>query len=217
MLPLMTVKNYEALLHQQLAPLLEHEGFTLLPALKQFRKPTMAGFVNIIVSFSAYQHETWLEVHLGNRIDEVEKLAQQYLNNLTDYRSECNTLIVSVGRLKHLRYFRYRICTPDDLNDAADNIRQFMLAEGLPFLNELTHLKKTEKLLNKNPQKTCPYLYNQVHRCFKGAIAACLVQSPRLEQLLEMYRHGLKVRGAPALVQQRYAKLAELLPVYSLN
>ena len=130
----MSLKTTEAKIYYALYDFFEAEGFRLLMDKKQFRKNTVAGFTNIIFSVSEYEkEEAWVEVHIGCRNDQVEQIAQQFLNpSLIDFREDINTLIISTGKYNDVKYFRYKIQNDDDLTDACESIKDFMIL--IPFI-----------------------------------------------------------------------------------
>lgn len=215
----MSIKTTEAKLYYALYDFFEAEGFRLLMDKKQFRKSTPAGFVNIIFSVSEYEKDTdaWVEVHIGCRNDQIEQIAQQFLNvNLVDFRADVNTLIISTGKYNDVKYFRYKIQNDDDLADTCDAIKEFMTYSGFSFLNSVIKLSDIDRILNSFPHKPSKYLYNQIHRCYKGLIAAKLNDSPRYQQLEDIYRDYLG-KFANETEFQNYERLTTYLKYYSNN
>lgn len=215
----MSLKTTEAKLYYALYDFFEAEGFRLLMDKKQFRKNTPAGFTNIIFSVSEYEKENdaWIEVHIGCRNDQVEQIAQQFLNaNLVDFRSDVNTIIISTGKYNDVNYFRYKIQNDEDLTDACESIKEFMQLSGFGFLASISHVGDIDRILNLMPQKSSKYLYNQVHRCFKGIVAAKLNNSPQFDRLIEIYRSYLSKFGND-VERANYDRLVAYLKYYGNN
>ncbi|WP_428659148.1 hypothetical protein [Runella sp.] len=215
----MNLKTTEAKLYYALYDFFEAEGFRLLMDKKQFRKNTPAGFTNIIFSVSEYEKENdaWVEVHIGCRNEQVEQIAQQFLNsNSVDFRSDANTLIISTGKYNNVNYFRYKIQNDEDLADACESIREFMQSSGFSFLSTINSVSDIDSLLNLLPHKPSKFLYNQVHRCYKGIVAAKLNNSPQLERLTETYRRYLAKFGNEA-ERHNYERLVAYLNYYGKN
>jgi hypothetical protein len=215
----MSIKTTEAKLYHALYDFFEAEGFRLLIDKKQFRKSTPTGFVNIIFSVSEYEkdNDAWVEVHIGCRNDQIEQVAQQFLNvNLVDFRGDVNTLIISTGKFNDVKYFRYKIQNEDDLGDACESIVEFMTFSGFGFLNSVTKLSDIDRIFNSTPHKPSKYLYNQVHRSFKGLIAAKFNNNPRYQQLEEIYRDYL-IKFANETEVSNFERLATYLKYYNNN
>lgn len=215
----MSIKTTEAKLYYALYDFFEAEGFRLLMDKKQFRKSTPAGFVNIIFSVSEYEKDkdTWVEVHIGCRNDQIEQIAQQFLNiNLVDFRADVNTLIISTGKYNDVKYFRYKIQNDDDLTDTCEAIKEFMVYSGFSFLNSSTKLSDIDRIFNSLPHKPSKYVYNQIHRCYKGLIAAKLADNPQYTHTEAVYRNYLTKFASKAELSN-FERLVTYLQYYGNN
>jgi hypothetical protein len=212
----MCPKQAEAYTFVALEPYLREQAFVLMPELKQFRKTTDVGFQNLILSFSG-RNETFLEVNIGVRHHAVEELAQQFLDNLPEFRKEANTLVVSIGKLSDTKYFRYKISCQDDIYNSAQQIMDFMNERGFRFLNESCSLASLNKIFNDKPHLPVKYLYNQIHRCFKAIIVARMCHHPQFMDLVENYFVTLHKLGASERSLMEYDRLANYLLHYCPN
>ncbi len=215
----MSLKTTEAKLYYALYDFFEAEGFRLLMDKKQFRKNTPAGFTNVIFSVSEYEKENdaWVEVHIGCRNDQIEQITQQFLNpSLSDFRADVNTLIISTGKYNDVKYFRYKIQNDEDLTDACESIKEFMTFSGFGFLKSVTRLADIDRILNVQPHKPSKYLYNQVHRCYKGIVAAKLNNSPQFDRLIDIYRSYLS-KFANEIECSNFERLVLYLMYYGNN
>ncbi|MFN4145933.1 MAG: hypothetical protein ACK4GN_08935 [Runella sp.] len=215
----MSLKSTEAKLYHALYDFFDQEGYSLLIDKKQFRKTVSAGFVNVIFSVSEYHYDNdaWVEVHIGCRNDQIEQIAQQFLKvNLNDFRPDANTLIISIGRYNEVKYFRYKIQSEEDLVDTCEAIKEFMKVSGFPFLQTVCHLDEIDRLLNTHPNRPCKFLYNQIHRCFKGAIAARLTDNPHYQGIGDIYNIYVHKFGNEQ-EQLSYEQLLHFLQYYSAN
>ena len=213
----MTTTSFETSLYQQLAPFFTGYDFMLLSDKKQFRRATTSGFQNIILSSVFYPDDTVLEVNFGCRHEQVEQIAQQFLNNVPDLRSDANTLIVSIGRFNGSQTFRYKIHSEDDLALVCGQITQFFTNYGFDFLTTSSTLSTLDQLLNQSPGEACQYLYNQTHRCYKGLIAARLNHNPHFDGLVDRYRLLLIQQTQNPYEQLHFERLIAYLPHYSAN
>lgn len=215
----MSIKTTEAKLYYALYDFFEKEGFCLLMDKKQFRKNISTGFINVIFSVSEYdkQNDAWVEVHIGSRNEQIEHIAQQFLNvNSLDFRPEANTLIISTGKYNDVKYFRYKIQEDDDLTDTCESIKDFMTLQGFGFLNTAAQISDIDRLLNSQPHQPSKYLYNQTHRCYKELIAAKFNNNTRYQQIEELYR-GYLLRFANETERHNYERLVDFLQYYGSN
>lgn len=213
----MTLTPFETSLYQQLTPFFGRHQYVLLPERKQYRRITDAGFQNVILSPAFYGDETMLEVNFGCRNEQVEQIAQQFLNNLPDYRPNANTLILSIGKFNGLHYFRYKIHSEDELIDTCDHIQEFFNEKGFDFLDMSCSLLTLDRLLNEQPGLPSIYVYNQTHRCYKGLIVARLNHNPQFDALTDSYRQLLVRQTQNPYEQLHFERLIAYLQHYSPN
>ncbi|MBC3784477.1 hypothetical protein [Spirosoma utsteinense] len=213
----MTLTPFETNLYQQLTPFFGRHQYVLLPERKQYRKLTDAGFQNVILSPAFYGDETMLEVNFGARNEQVEQIAQQFLNNVTDYRPDANTLILSIGKFNGLQYFRYKIHSESELADTCDHIEDFFTNRGFDFLQTASLLPTLDRLLNEHPGLPSLYVYNQTHRCYKGLIVARLNHNPLFDTLIDTYRQLLVQQSQNPYEQLHFERLISYLQHYSPN
>lgn len=213
----MTVTPFETKLYAYLTPFFAQYGYGLMPEKKQFRRDTASGFQNIVLSSVPYPDDTMLEVNFGCRNDQIEQIAQQFLNNLTEFRSDANTFLLSIGRFSGLQYARYRIHSEDELIHVCDQIELFFEQQGFEFMRKAGALAVIDQLLNDQPDQPCRYVYNQTHRCYKGLIAARLNHNPYFDKLVDEYRHSLVRLTQNSHEQIQFERLITFLHHYTAN
>ncbi|MCU0450892.1 MAG: hypothetical protein MUC97_13815 [Bernardetiaceae bacterium] len=213
----MSTIEAERLVYQHLTAFFQKRQFDPCPDLKQFRRELPGGFQNVILSFVASPGEVFLEVNLGCRLHAVEEIAQQFLDNPVEYRPQANTVVASLGKLANTKYFRYRLVEAEDIQQSAQQIKDFMRGQGFTLLDELTGLKALDELFNKEPYKPLKWVYNQTHRCFKGLVIAKLRCSDCFITLIDKYQASLSKQGASPKTLADFDKLANYLLHYSAN
>ncbi|MBD2701547.1 hypothetical protein IC229_12925 [Spirosoma sp. BT702] len=213
----MTFTPFEINLYQHLTPFFEAHQFTWLPEKKQYRRQTDIGFQNVLLSPVFHGNETVLDVHVGCRNEQVEQIAQQFLNNLIDLRADANTLLVSIGKFNGFQYVRYCIHSDEELRANCRHIEEFFQASGFNFLTESCSLPILDRLLNEQPGQPCQYVYNQTHRCYKGLITARLNHNAHFDGLVDSYRHLLIRQTQNPYEQVYFERLIAYLYHYSAN
>lgn len=214
----MRTNTTETKLYRLLCHFFENQKYQLLAEKKQFRKLTANGFLNVVFSITEYApNDAWVEVHFGSHNRHIEQIAQQFLTtNLLDFRQDANTLIVSLGKYNDVKYFRYKIQNEEDLQNTCELIAAFFEQTGFAFLTNLDSVAAIDKALNATYRQPCKFVYNQIHRCFKGIIAAKLNNSPQFTELAEVYQLYLR-QHANAHEQAQFDKLLAYLWHYSAN
>lgn len=213
----MIASPIETALYQNLGDFFAEYEYALLPEKKQFRKSTATGFENVIVAVSNYEDEIWIEINFGIRHEQIEQIAQQFLGNLVEFREDANTLVVSVGKYNDTKYFRYKVKSQEDLQFTCDEIRTFFLSRGFDFMHQYASLQSIYRLFNDEPTKPCKYIYNQMHRCFKGLVAARLCNSERFLRLGDTYRNALMRMGATPDELFSFERMLSFLLYLSVN
>lgn len=208
--------QFETKFYEQLDAFFQLRGFGFFPDQKQYRKSTQNGFQNIIFSISEAQNVFWIEVNFGVRFEFIEQIAQQFLNNSFGYRPAANTLVISIGKFLEIKYFRYKVSNQEDFDKVTQEIRHFFEEKGFDFLNTADSLNFIEDTLNDSPTMPCRYLYNQVHRCFKGIIAAKLSDNCNFATITNIYRHFLLKNGTDEDLLS-YERLISFLNHYNAN
>lgn len=192
-------------------------GFEYIDEYSQFRKMDKMGFKNVILSLSQYETEIWIEVTLGIRKDEVERISQPFLTNLSDFYNQTTTISISLGKLNQNPYFRYKAENEEDLELCAEQLIDFMTEEGMFFLEEKNSLQELDLIFNKTAKLPILYIHNQFHRPFKGIILAKITNNPKYESLVETYLSSLITQKANESIQTNFKRLVAFLVHYSIN
>ncbi len=213
----MTSTSFETALYHQLTPFFERHQFLLLPEKKQYRKTTDTGFQQVLLSPTFYDSETVLAISLGCRNEQIEQIAQQFLTSQAVSRSDTSTLLVPVGQFSDFVSDRVCIHSEKELLHVCEQIEQFFTTSGFDFLAASGSLPALDRLLNNQPAKVCPYVFNQMHRCYKGLITARLNHSAQFDALVDTYRHLLISQTQNRYEQIRFERLIAYLIYYSAN
>jgi hypothetical protein len=212
------IRLQEKHIYQQLQPLFSDHGYELMPLSKQFRKPSRNGFRAALISVSGDRYEQIIDLSLSIRMDVVEELVYQFLSGPPRFSMQDSTTIVaSYGRLNQDPYKRFVVKDEDDLQGVCERIGTYMEKKGFRFLERFDQLKKIDALINRRPDQPCPYLYNQVHRCYKGIIIAKLTCRTDYNQLVKTYLAYLQNQWAPRSVIINFKKLVKFLKYFSMN
>lgn len=213
----MLVKPFESDIYEKLRLFFDLQGYVLMPDKKQFRKLTDTGFHNVIFTTTTYENEVWLEVNFGCRNHQLEQIAQQFLGNTRDFWADSNSLVVSIGKFNNAKYFRYKMASSSDVLDVCEEVKDFLITQGFPFLKNSETLPNLYEIYNKTPTKPCKFLYNQVHRCFKGIISAKLTYSEDFLNLADIHRDNLMSIGATDEELLTFERLLSYLLYLSMN
>ena len=194
----------------------EDYGFTSYPQLKQFRRPTATGFQNVMVSTSGEGPFT-MEFHLGIRSELVEALAYQFLAAPVGFSQHATTVTVPLFRIDDSIPRKFHFHRPNDVDVACSLAIRSLRTHGFDFFADNNSIHALDRMLNAFPEEPSPYLYNQVHRCFRGLVVAKMAQNGAMPYLMETYKHVLEQRAVPERLRVGYERLVVFLHHHSLN
>lgn len=205
-------------IYTTLAPLFEAQGYQLISAEKQFRLATRNGYRSVFIHVNGDAYQQSINLQLGIRLDVVEELVQQFLQEvvIAGYK-ESMTILGSYSRLVHQPYKRFLVKDQADLDSACLRIASFMRSSGFKFLENFDRLRKIDGLLNRKPEQPSPFLQNQMIRCFKGLVLARLTHRTDYHRLTKTYQHFLQKHWTDQSVMEHYRRLVEFLRFFSLN
>lgn len=201
---------------QKLEPFFKQNGFEWLRDKNQFRKNVATGFQNVIFSVTMYDNEKIVEIHFGIRSEIIEELVQQFLINSESYKKDSNTIITNIGTYRNNPYFRYKVKNNEDAVLAINDIKDFFEKDGFDFMNKIADIKTLDEMLNFDPQRKNKYIYNQVHRCFKGIASAKINDRSHFHGLIDIYRAYL-LKNASDLELVHFERLVSYLLHFSAN
>ncbi|GAB3803534.1 hypothetical protein GCM10028819_33590 [Spirosoma humi] len=213
----MTYTSFETLLYQHLTPFFQRHQFVLLPEKRQYRKTTEAGFQNVMLYTTFYDHKTLLDIQLGCRNNQVEQIAQQFQASQALSRPDANTLTASITQFADFASVRFSIHSEQELLVVCNQIEYFFRSCGFDFLTTSCTIPAIDFLLNGQPDQPCPYVYNQMHRCYKGLITASLNHNWRFNKLVDTYRQMFIQQTQNPYEQVRFERLIAFLQHYSAN
>jgi hypothetical protein len=213
----MLTTPHESALQQRLLPFFDQHGYVLIPEKKQFRKFIPQGFLNVILTVSSYDDETLIEVNFGCRNDQIEQIAQQFLGHQEEYRDDANTLVISIGKFNEAKYFRYKVIEEEDIQTVCAEIERFFVERGFLFFQQSHTVEQLDHVLNDQPHKTCKFLYNQIHRYFKGLVVAKLRNRENFLDLTDIYRRQMIRTGATSKELHEFERLVGYMLYLSVN
>ena len=208
---------YEKLLRQALDDFFYEKGFEYERAWNQYRKMLPCGFACYILSISPYEEDCIVEMHVGIRHDNVEKIAFHYTKGLRDFSDNSMTLVTSMGKIMGKNYFRYAIKDAASLKNVVKDMMQQVDIHGMKFLDSVKDLTYLNELYNAAPLVKNPFLHNEINRAMRGIAIAKLTHHTDLEALVAVYRHHLRGLEIPSPTLQRFDKMCDFLLTYSMN
>lgn len=214
----MVISNFEQRLFSRLSRSFEPLGFELIMEKKQLRRSLTNGdFESIIFSVSPYgENDYWIETNFGVRKEKVETLVQQFLTNRRSFQEDAMTWSTSIGKFKGLKYFRHKVKNNLTFNSTTNEITDFFVKSGIPFMEKHSTFTGIDSLFNPKPAADSRFIYNQVHRCFKGLATAKLIDSPELHSLIDTYRFNVIKLGNDEEIE-RFEQFVSFLLYYNPN
>lgn len=210
------IQPHERHIYDKLDPVFRRKGYKRQAHKKQFILSTPNGFRCVQIALHRQEGQQLVDLRLGIRLNVIEELANQFLPAVQT-SAETTTILTSYGNLGLEPQPKLLLESEDDLHLLCRRIEGFMHSKGFRFLEHMDHLRKLDKLLNRKPQKNCPFLTNQYNRCFKGIVAARITHRADFNLLVKHYLRFLEREWAPHEFIDRYKRLVRFMRFYSIN
>ena len=171
-----------------LSPVFEDQGFYFNPSQNQFIKNSKIGYSTVILYPQVSGTKYLVDIHLGSRVDEVEKLVFSFFRELPAANNLSVTASVPYKKLIQEKHPRIFASTDLELMQQLEKFHKFMDKDGFKFLENLESLLFLNDAFNTTPEKPIIYQYNPVMRAFRGVAIAKLLYRP-IGDLASVYRN----------------------------
>tara|TARA_R110002012_G_scaffold228194_2_gene400475 strand:- start:84494 stop:85138 length:645 start_codon:yes stop_codon:yes gene_type:complete len=142
-------------------------GFVLNQSQLFFEREFLHGKQVIFVHYVELEGESYIEYHLGIRINAIEELIQKYLPAPDTYAKHSMTLVQSPSNLGSLSTDRVKVSGRNDLSEQIISVQDFFLTIGFNWLNQMIDpIILEQEFLNhkENPFEA----YNLVESAFRS-------------------------------------------------
>jgi hypothetical protein len=204
-------------IYNYLQPVFSRHGYEKISSKKQFRQQSLHGFKNVQFSLSRDANGQLIKVKLGVRLNKVEGLVEQFLEGTEEQPADNQTVVASLSRIYNSEKTSYLLINESSLQHTCQEIAGFMQKKGFRFLELISKLRHIDALINRKPVLPSPYMYNQMHRCFKGIAIASILHRTDFEKLVSVYNNYLYHQWAPREVIDSYTRLVNYLRYFSFN
>lgn len=146
-----------------------------------------------------------LEPNIYIQIKEVEYIYQlitkldsaNFNDSITIGGTLGNLLGNPSGELVQIESLTFPLFEMSDIEIAINEIVQLFNNFCLKYFEKNSNLNTVNKLLNENPEKRTVHMILNPERCTKGLIAAYLTNSPKYDELVEVYAQKMElVKGS---------------------
>ncbi len=129
----------------------EEHGFLLNQSQLLFDRTFPHGKQVVFVHFEEGLEESYLEYHLGIRINAVEELIQKYLPTPDNYAKRSITLVQTPDKLGNSYPMRIRVSDKKELSEVVHSFENFFLTTGFNWLDKMIDpiILEQEFLLHK--------------------------------------------------------------------
>jgi hypothetical protein len=204
-------------IYNYLQPVFFRHGYEKISDKKQFRQQNLHGFKNVQFSLSGDADGQLIKVQLGVRLNKVERLVEQFLEGTEEQPAHNQTVVASLSRFYKQEKTCYLLTDEKSLQHTCQEIAEFMQKKGFRFLESISKLRHIDALINRKPNLPSPFMYNQIHRCFKGIAIASILHRTNFEKLVSIYSNYLYSQWAPREVVDSYTRLVNYLRYFSFN
>lgn len=205
-------------IYNHLQPIFSQHAYEKLPGKNQFRQKSPHGFRNVHLSLNGDTEGYFIHIQLGTRIEKVERVVEQFMEGSEEQANEKQTAVASLSRFyQQQRGKLYLLADESKLQHICHQIADFIQKKGFCFLESLSKLPRIDPLINRRPDLPSPYMYNQIHRCFKGITMASILHRTDFEKLVSTYQNSLYSQGVRPEVSDNFSRLVNYLRYFSFN
>lgn len=152
------------LLHQDF---LADFGFKLDNRSLHYVKEIPLGKQMVFFHHTQHQGGSYLEYHLGIRIDQVENIVHRFLPSLGDYKERSITLVETMDRIDEKMPRRFLVENDLEINQVIREVESFLVKKGFRFLDRISSGQELEQYFNADP-KTPIVTQNFTYRSARG-------------------------------------------------
>ncbi|MFD2036142.1 hypothetical protein ACFSKL_15170 [Belliella marina] len=131
----------------------EEYGFVLDPDTLHYTKLFAEGKQLIFFHHVQNPDANYIEYQLGIRFDAVEKIINEFLPSLGDFKERSVTHIATLDQINQKMSKRYFLEDDFEINEIFKKMEVFFIEEGFEWLDFYSIPQNLENLFNKNPDQ----------------------------------------------------------------
>jgi hypothetical protein len=151
-------------------------GFSLDNRSLYYVKETPQGKQMVFFHHTQHEEGSYLEYHLGIRIEKVENIVHRFLPSLGDYKERSISLVETMDHIDHKMPRRFLVEKDLEIDQVIRMVEQFLVKKGFKFLDKYAPGKALEKYFNEDPS-TPIVTQNFTYRSARG-ITLCKLFNP---------------------------------------
>jgi hypothetical protein len=151
-------------------------GFKLEKNSLHYVKETPKGKQMIFFHHTQHEEVSYLEYHLGIRLDEVENIVHRFLPSLGDYKERSITLVETLDRIDKEMPRRFLVENDIEIKEVIKTLENFLVKKGFKFLDTYSDGNNLEIFFNEDPSKPI-VTQNFTYRSARG-ITLCTLFNP---------------------------------------
>jgi hypothetical protein len=165
-------------------------GFKLDNRSLHYVKTNALGKQMVFFHFTQHEEVSYLEYHLGTRINRVENIVHRFLPSLGDYKERSITLIETMDRIDPTMPRRFVIEKDSEINEVIRKVEKFLVSKGFKFLDQYGTGESLEKYFNHDPN-TPIVTQNFTYRSARGITLSKLFNPENYARTKKIYLNML--------------------------
>jgi hypothetical protein len=151
-------------------------GFKLDKRSLHYVKEIPKGKQMIFFHHTHHGEVSYLEYHLGIRLDEVENIVHRFLPSLGDYKERSITLVETLDRIDKEMPRRFLVENDSEINDVIKTLENFLVKKGFRFLDTYSDGNNLENYFNRDTSQPIA-TQNFTYRSARG-MTLCMLFNP---------------------------------------
>ena len=122
-------------------------GFSLDNRSLYYVKKTLQGRQMVFFHHTQHEEVSYLEYHLGIRIEKVEQIVHRFLPSLGDYKERSISLVETMDNIDDKMPRRFLVENDLEIDQVIRMVEEFLVKKGFKFLDKYASGKALENIL----------------------------------------------------------------------
>ncbi len=185
-------------------------GFRLDHRSLYYTKKTPIGKQMVFFHHTQHEDGSYLECHLGIRINQVENMVHRFLPSLGDYKERSISLLETMDRIDGNMPRRFFVENDLEFNEVIRGVEKFLVKRGFAFLDKLSSGQELDRYFNSDT--SAPIVtQNFTYRSARGITLCKLFNPENYGKIKKLYLNMLNEKQVTPFTLASFINLLDYL------
>ncbi|WP_291784795.1 hypothetical protein [Cecembia sp.] len=185
-------------------------GFSLDNRSLYYVKKTLQGRQMVFFHHTQHEEVSYLEYHLGIRIEKVEQIVHRFLPSLGDYKERSISLVETMDNIDDKMPRRFLVENDLEIDQVIRMVEEFLVKKGFKFLDKYASGKALEKYFNEDPSSPI-VTQNFTYKSARGITLCKLFNPENYEKTKKLYLNMLNEKQVTPFTLASFINLLDYL------